>query len=114
MLKIKSKQINQAASFTEKRLAKIISLDPTNLEGNPDLVPLLAILQERDDFNVDAENEVIRPVHEELFLVTCKQRPSRFKCLLLYIILSEKDVNQLGGLLVSVNLPQEFSYRKVL
>ena len=46
----------------------MISLDPSNLEGSLDLVPLLAILQERDDFNVDTENDVIKPVHEENFL----------------------------------------------
>ena len=46
----------------------MISEDPSNLEGNPDLVPLLAIFQERDDFNVDAENDVIKPVHDEHFL----------------------------------------------
>ena len=31
-------------------------------------MPLLAILQERDNFSVDSENEVIRPVHEDHFL----------------------------------------------
>ena len=64
----KSKQIHQASSITEKRLAEVISLDPSNLEGSPDLVTLLAIFQERDDFNVDTENDVIKPVHEEHFL----------------------------------------------
>ena len=69
VVKIKTKQLSQASAFTERRLAKRISFDPANLEGNPDLVPLLAILQERDNFNVDSENEVIKPVHEEEFLL---------------------------------------------
>ena len=46
----------------------MISEDPSNLGGNPDLVPLLAILQERDDFNVDSENDMIKPVNEDNFL----------------------------------------------
>ena len=58
-MQIKTRQINQAASITEKRLAEVISLDPSNLAGRLDLVPLLAILQERDDFNVYSEFEVI-------------------------------------------------------
>ena len=67
-VKLKSKQISQATVFTERRLAEMISLSPSSLEGNPDLVPMLAILQERDNFNVDEENEVMKPVHEENFL----------------------------------------------
>ena len=46
---MKSKQISQATVFKERRLAEMISLSPSSLEGNPDLVPLLAILQERED-----------------------------------------------------------------
>ena len=60
--------MNQASAFTERRLAELISLNPNSLDVNPDLVPLLAILQERDNFSVDTENEVIKPVHEEQFL----------------------------------------------
>ena len=65
---IKTKQISQATAFTERRLAEMISLYPSSLNGNPDLVPLLAILQERDNFIVDVDNDEIRPVHDELFL----------------------------------------------
>ena len=54
--------------ITEKRLAEAISLDPSYLRDNPHLVTLLAVFQERDDFNVDTENEVVKPVHEETFL----------------------------------------------
>ena len=67
-VKQKSKQINQASSITEKRLAEAISLDPSYLKDNPHLVTLLAIFQERDDFDVDTENEIVKPVHEETFL----------------------------------------------
>ena len=67
-VRIKNKQISQATAFTERRLAEMISLNPASLDGNPDLVPLLAILQERDNFNVDVDNDEIRPVHEDLFL----------------------------------------------
>ena len=54
--------------FTERRLAELISLKPESLDRNPDLVPLLAILQERDNFSVDTVNDVIKPVHEDQFL----------------------------------------------
>ena len=64
----KSRQLHQASSITEKRLAEVISLDPGYLEANPDLVTLLAIFQERADFNVDIENDMVQPVHEDNFL----------------------------------------------
>ena len=67
-VKLKTMQISQASAFTERRLAEVISSGPSSLEGNPDLVPLLALLQERDNFNVDTENELIQPVHEADFL----------------------------------------------
>ena len=67
-VKLKTMQISQASAFTERRLAEVISSGPSSLEGNPDLVPLLALLQERDNFNVDTENELIKPVHEADFL----------------------------------------------
>ena len=59
-VKVKVRQLNQASAFTERRLAELISLNPNSLDINPDLVPLLAILQERDNFSVDTENEVIK------------------------------------------------------
>ena len=68
-VKLKTMQISQASAFTERRLAEVISSGPSSLEGNPDLVPLLALLQERDNFNVDTENELIKPVHEANFLL---------------------------------------------
>ena len=64
----KNNQISHASSITEKKLAQAISLDPTYLKDNPHLVTLLAVFQERDDFEVDTENEVIKPVHEDSFL----------------------------------------------
>ena len=54
--------------ITEKRLAEAISLDPSYLRDTPHLVTLLAVFQERDDFNVDSENGVVKPVHEDTFL----------------------------------------------
>ena len=67
-VKQKSHQISQATEITEKRLAEAISLEPSYLRDNPHLVTLLAVLQERDDFDVDAENGVIKPIHEDSFL----------------------------------------------
>ena len=43
-------------------------MDPSYLKDNPHLVTLLAIFQERDDFNVDTENDIVKPVHEDTFL----------------------------------------------
>ena len=69
-VKQREKQISQASVITEKRQALAISQgeDPAFLEDNPHLVTLLALFQERDDFNVDTENEIVKPVHEESFL----------------------------------------------
>ena len=64
----KTNRINQATSITEKRLAEAISLDPSYLRDTPHLVTLLAVFQERDDFDVDSENGVVKPVHEDTFL----------------------------------------------
>ena len=58
----------------------MISLNPGNLSENPDLVPLLAILQERDNFDVDSENEVIKPVHEEHFLSETLKNVENLSC----------------------------------
>ena len=67
-VKQKSKQINQASTITEKCLAEAINLDPSYLKHDPHLVTLLAIFQDRDDFEVDTENQVIKPVHEDTFI----------------------------------------------
>ena len=64
----KANRINQATAITEKRLAEAISLDPSYLRDTPHLVTLLAVFQERDDFDVDSENGVVKPVHEDSFL----------------------------------------------
>ena len=64
----KANRINQATAITEKRLAEAISLDPSYLRDTPHLVTLLAVFQERDDFDVDSENGVVKPVHEDTFL----------------------------------------------
>ena len=64
----KSKQINQASAITERRLAEAISLEPSYLKDNPHLVTLLAIFQERDDFEIDPENDIVKPVHADTFL----------------------------------------------
>ena len=75
-VKQKSHQISQATEITEKRLAEAISLEPSYLRDNPHLVTLLAVLQERDDFDVDAENGVIKPIHEDSFLKTTVDKVS--------------------------------------
>ena len=66
--KVKTHKINQAKEITEKRLAEAISLEPTYLRDNPHLVTLLAVFQDRDDFDVDCESGVVKPVHEDTFL----------------------------------------------
>ena len=49
-------------------MAEAISLEPTYLRDNPHLVTLLAVFQDRDDFDVDCESGVVKPVHEDTFL----------------------------------------------
>ena len=43
-------------------------LDPGFLRSNPHLISLLALFQEREDFEVDEENMSVKPLNEEQFL----------------------------------------------
>ena len=54
-------------NITEHRVAEAIKSDFTFLTENPELLSLLALFQDRDDFNV-VENKVIEPIKEDAFL----------------------------------------------
>ena len=54
--------------ITEHRVAEAIKSDFTFLTENPELLSLLALFQDRDDFNVDSENKIIEPIKEDAFL----------------------------------------------
>ena len=66
----KQKQARQihALKIPELEVAQSIKSDPGFLRSNPHLISLLALFQERDDFEVDEENMVVKPVNEEQFL----------------------------------------------
>ena len=65
---IKNNVFRQAALVTEHKVAETIRSGSSFLTDKPHLIPLLSLFQDRDDFNVDAENEMIKPVQEEDFL----------------------------------------------
>ena len=46
-------------------MAETIKTDPSFLANNPHLISLF---QDRDDFDVDVENGIVKPVQEEFFL----------------------------------------------
>ena len=49
-------------------MAETIKTDPSFLANNPHLISLLSLFQDRDDFDVDVENGIVKPVQEEFFL----------------------------------------------
>ena len=57
-----------ALRITEQKVAESIRSDPTFLSNNPHLIALLALFQEREDFEVDEENMIVKPVKEKDFL----------------------------------------------
>ena len=64
----KMNRYKQAALITEQKVAESIHTDSKSLNSNPHLIPLLALFQDRDDFEVDIANEAVKPVKEDLFL----------------------------------------------
>ena len=67
----KSNRYKQASLITEQKVAETIRIVGTdsNFLYNPHLISLLTLFQ--DDFDVDAEKELVRPVSEESFLQGC-------------------------------------------
>ena len=65
---LKATRFRQAASVTEQKVAETIRYDSNFLSNNPHLISLLALFQDRNDFNVDADNDTVEPVFEHEFL----------------------------------------------
>ena len=65
---LKTNRFRKAALVTEQKVAETIRTDPSFLTNNPHLISLLSLFQDRDDFNVDTENGMVRPVQEKDFL----------------------------------------------
>ena len=65
---LKQNRVTRAMQITEHRVAEAIKSDYTFLTDNPELLSLLALFQERDDFNVDSDNKIIEPIKEDDFL----------------------------------------------
>ena len=66
--KLKQTRQAHALKITELKVAESIKSDPGFLKDNPHLISLLALFQEREDFEVDEENMSVKPVNEEQFL----------------------------------------------
>ena len=54
--------------ITEQRVAEAIKADFGFLSENPQIISLLALFQEREDFEIDLESETVKPINEEAFL----------------------------------------------
>ena len=65
---LKETRVAKAMDITEHRIAEAIKSDFSFVVDNPQLIALLALFQDRDNFTVDAENETITPIQEEGFL----------------------------------------------
>ena len=65
---IKTNLFRQAAQVTEHKVAETIRTDPSFLTNSPHLVPLLSLFQDRDEFSIDTENDMVKPIVEEEFL----------------------------------------------
>ena len=66
--KNKVSRASRAVKITEQRVAEAIKSDFGFLTNNPQILSLLALFQERDDFEIDLESEVVKPINEETFL----------------------------------------------
>ena len=64
----KAQRYRQALLITEQKVAETIRTDPDFLNKNPHLISLLSLFQERDDFDIDSEKEIVKPVKEDNFL----------------------------------------------
>ena len=53
---------------TEHRVAEAIKSDYSFLTDNPHFISLLALFQERDNFEVDVDQDIVKPIQEEGFL----------------------------------------------
>ena len=65
---LKESRVSKAMRITEERVAEAIKTDYTFLVDNPQLITLLALFQERSEFDVDVENEVVKPIEDQGFL----------------------------------------------
>ena len=59
--------------ITEHRVADAIKADYAFLTDNPQMISLLALFQERDNFEVDSATETVKPIQEDGFLQVVSQ-----------------------------------------
>ena len=89
----KDSRVSRAIKITEHRVAEAIKSDYTFLTDNPQMISLLALFQERADFEVDAENDLVKPILEEGFLQVISQ--------------DINDISQLSELKVPMDMVKE-------
>ena len=66
--KQKNTKFHQAMKITEQQVSEAIKSTHTTIKQHPQLISLLALFQDRDDFAVDHENQTVKPVLEEYLL----------------------------------------------
>ena len=65
---LRENRVSKAIKMTEHRIADAIKTDYSFLVDNPQLITLLTLFQERSDFDVDIENEIVKPIEDDGFL----------------------------------------------
>ena len=66
--KQKNRKIQQAMMITEQKVSESIRSDHSLITKHPELISLLALFQDRDNFTVDYESQTVTPIQEECFL----------------------------------------------
>ena len=66
--KIKNNKFHQAMKITEQQVSESIKADHSLVNQHPQLISMLALFQDRDNFILDFENQVVKPIQEDCFL----------------------------------------------
>ena len=78
MLLKEEARISHANKLTEMKAVEFITSDPHPLQDDPHLLSMLALLQDRDQFEVDPVLHLISPISEDTFLCTISEGVSNF------------------------------------
>ena len=66
--KIKNNKFHLAMKITEQQICESIKNDYSLINRHPQIISVLALFQNRDNFIVDHENQLVKPIQETFFL----------------------------------------------
>ena len=78
MLLKEEARLSHANKLSEMRAVEVITSDPHPLQDDPHLLSMLALLQDRDLFEVDPILDLISPISEDTYLGTISEGVSDF------------------------------------